>query len=84
MLPVVVENPRHLRSGTIFNKNIHASLAAEGVVRFTNFKEDLLEDLLPHIHHMLENTGFKGGGTHRLALTKSTEDVVEEDCRTNP
>ena len=83
VLPVVADDPLCTWSYPIYNQDIHTVLSIEGIAIFTEADEDLVEDLITHLQHLLEQLGFERGGPHPLARMESMEDIAEMDRRPN-
>ena len=77
MIPVVPDDPFHLRAYPISNKNINAPLLVEYII-YVN--EDFIYDLLPNLCQLLDQLGFKGGGTCPSTLPKAMQHVMELYC----
>ena len=77
MAPVEVEESLHSLSDAISYHDIHTLLPVHGILGFYEFQEDLIEDLLPHLHKLMEQFGFEGGGTHSSAYPEPVYRVME-------
>ena len=53
VVPVDGENSLHPRSDALNRQDIHAMLPVQGSRGFSEVKEDLIEDLLPHLGEYL-------------------------------
>ena len=65
----MVDNALLLWSNPIYDKDLYAALYFEGVIIFTEVKKYLLDDILPHHHHLMEQLVFDEGHPHPLAGT---------------
>ena len=58
----VADNPIHPRYDPIYDENLYAAFSFEEVLIFLEVKEFLIEDLLPHHFHLLEQIRLEGSG----------------------
>ena len=84
MISVVLEDPLCPRADPISHNNLHASLPVDRVILLLEFKENFVEDLLPHFRQLLKQLGFKVDGPHSQTLPESMKNIVEFHRRLYP
>ena len=77
VLPVEAEESLRPWSDAISYQDLHESLLDQGAVGFYEVKEDLIEDILPHLCKIMYRIGFEGGGPHASACTETVELAME-------
>ena len=63
VIPVDMDNPCCPWSDSLPHQDLHAMPPVQGVIGFSEVKEDLLEELLPHFHLLMVQLNFEVGGS---------------------
>ena len=74
---VEMENPRFMWSDVIPPQYLRATLPFQGVIQFLGVEKDLLEELLPHLCHIMGQLDFKGGGPHYSTCPETIQGIVK-------
>ena len=82
--PVETKNTFYPLSDAVPRQDIHATLPVQGVISFSDVKENLVEEILHHHCHMLDNIDFEGGIPHSYICPEIVQRIVKIHHRLYP
>ena len=68
----------------MIHQDIEASLPVQVIVHLMEVKKNIIEELLPYLHKILEKLVFKGGSTHPPFSAEFMKVFVEVNGRSDP